>query len=168
MIYNNDGWTGRQAGTVIEVKAVYNNMYKLLSTFGYWAIEYTYEVSELPMPYVNRVSLTREQPAEQFPQKRRYQVAHGVLVWFKVGGQFGFFNIVYLRLMLTTAFALVAGATSMTDLLAVYLHPRRKNSGGASNGRAAVPAEVIQLKSKWPAYPGIRGTGIVRDLVVGG
>merc|ERR1719321_628479 len=66
------------------------------------------------------------QPAE-YPFKRIVEVRHGILINFRVGGSFGFFNIVYLLVMLTTSLALFATATTVTDLIAVYLHPRKRN-----------------------------------------
>lgn len=124
--YNFDGWTSRQAGTVLEVRAKYNNLYPILSSFGYKQVEYHYEVTELPLPYMSITMLAQEQPAD-FPETRVYEVRHGVLVWFKVSGTFGVFNIVYLLLMLVTAFALFTTASAVTDFVSLYLHPRKQN-----------------------------------------
>lgn len=123
---NRDGWTGRQSGTVLEVQVVYNNMYRLLSNFGYTAVEYTYKVRELPMAYVSRQVLAPVQPAE-YPAVRDYEVQYGIVLWFRVAGTFGNFHLLYLMVMLTAAFALVAVAGGITDLVAIYAHPRRKN-----------------------------------------
>lgn len=123
---NHDGWTARQHGTVIEVKVIYNNMYRLLSNMGYNPVEYTYQVHEMPMPFVSKQVLAVAQPPE-YPNLRNYEIHHGILIWFKVGGQFGVFNFLYLLIMLTTAFALFTAATAFTDFLAIYVHPKRKN-----------------------------------------
>eukprot|EP00933_Yihiella_yeosuensis_P051173 TRINITY_DN49037_c0_g1_i1.p1 TRINITY_DN49037_c0_g1~~TRINITY_DN49037_c0_g1_i1.p1 ORF type:complete len:558 (-),score=56.50 TRINITY_DN49037_c0_g1_i1:67-1740(-) len=120
--YNIDGWSSRQGGTVLEVTAKYNNLYPFLSSFGYTPVKYTYTVKELPMPYVSRTALSKVQPAN-FPQSRSFENRYGIIVSFKVGGAFGFFSSVYLIVMLTAALGLISVATTVTDLLAQYLHP---------------------------------------------
>lgn len=123
---NLDGWTTRQAGTVIEVRAVFNNLYPFLSTFGFKQVEYHYEVTELPLPYLSRTDLAKNQPPD-YPNTRVYEVKHGVLVWFKVSGKFGVFSMPYFLIMLVTAFALFSSATAITDFVAIYLHNRKDN-----------------------------------------
>lgn len=123
---NADLWTSRQSGTVIEVRAVYNNLHMFWSSFGYMEVEYHYEVTELPMPYTSRIQLAEVQP-DNFPEERIYERRHGVLVWFKVAGTFGDFNIVYLLLMLVTASALISTASTVTDWVCLHLHPRKDN-----------------------------------------
>jgi len=124
--FNMDGWTTRQSGTVIEVTAVYNNLYAFASAFGYRPVSYHYTVSQLPLPYVSRVVNTEEQPAD-FPKHRRHEVQYGLLIHFKVGGTFGFFNLVYMLVMMTTALALTGTAGVLTDLVGLYVHPRSAN-----------------------------------------
>lgn len=123
--YNLDGWTTRQAGTALEVRVVYNNLYRLVSTFGYEPVEYHYEVNELLLPYMSRT--LELEPLSSDPTMRRYEVQYGVLVDFKVSGQFGFFDLTYLILMITSALALAASATTVTDIFAMYLYPAREN-----------------------------------------
>mmetsp|Transcript_40386 Transcript_40386/g.102591 ORF Transcript_40386/g.102591 Transcript_40386/m.102591 type:complete len:620 (+) Transcript_40386:40-1899(+) len=124
--HNLDGWTTRQSGTAIEVLAVYNNLYPLLSTFGYKPVQYHYTVNELMLPYVSRTSLSPVQPPD-YPNGRTYENSYGVLISFKVSGSFGFFNPVYLVLMLTAALALTATASTVTDLFFLYLSDQRDN-----------------------------------------
>jgi len=95
----------RAVGTVLTVEANYWNTYRFLSTFGYRTVEYSYKVKELMVPRMTREFLDVEQPAN-YPQSRRYIQQSGILVVFKVSGQFGFFNIVSLIFMLTSAMAL--------------------------------------------------------------
>jgi len=123
---NMDGWTTRQAGTALEVVAVYNNLYPILSTFGYTPVKYHYQVNELILPYVSRAQLAKVQPAD-YPKTRVSEVQYGVLIHFKVGGRFGFFSFVYLLLMLTAAFALTATATTVTDLFYLYISGQQAN-----------------------------------------
>lgn len=124
--YNGDGLTVRQSGTIIEIEAEYNNMYRFASSLGYQPVEYTYHVNELAVPYMNREFFAADQP-ENYPNSRNIVNEHGILVVLKISGQFGFFNIVSLLLMLTIAGAMLGSATRMTDLAAIYLHPRRRN-----------------------------------------
>jgi len=123
---NMDDYTTRMAGTIVEVEATYSNLQKFLSSLGMSQVQYTYRAKERKLPYVSKESLHPNQP-EDYPRTRRYLVQHGVLLDFKVGGEFGFFSIVYLLIMLTTSMALLATAHKITDLTALYLHPRRKN-----------------------------------------
>jgi len=124
--HNLDGWTTRQAGTAIEVLAVYNNLYPFLSTFGYKPVRYHYVVNELLLPYVSRTALSPVQPGD-YPRTRTYENRYGVLIHFKVSGSFGFFNPVYLLLMLTAALALTATASTATDLFFLYVSDQRDN-----------------------------------------
>lgn len=123
---NMDGWTTRQSGTALQVRAVYNNLYPFISSFGYRDVEYHYEVRELMLPYMSKTELAPVQPVD-YPRTRKYIIKYGVLINFEVGGTFGFFNVVYLILMLSTAFALTASATTITDMFGLYLSSRRDN-----------------------------------------
>jgi len=124
--YNMDNMTARMAGTIIEVEATYTNLRRFLSSLGLSQVQYTYRVKERKLPYVSRETLHPDQPVD-FPRRRRYVAQHGILVNFQVGGEFGFFNVVYLLIMLTTSLALIATADKITMLTALYLHPRQKN-----------------------------------------
>jgi hypothetical protein len=124
--YNMNIWTTRESGTVLEVSIVYYNLHPFISTFGYKEVGYFYKVKELPLPYVSRRVLSIEQPAD-YPETRQYEVRHGVLVWFKVEGQFGNFSQTYLLIYLVTTFALIGAANSITDFIAVYVHSRKSN-----------------------------------------
>lgn len=124
--YNMDGFTTRMAGTIIEVEVVYENMRKFLSSFGLSQVRYAYKVVEKKLPYISREWLATVQPVD-YPETRRYVVQHGVLVVFNISGEFGFFSIVYLLIMLTTAMALLGTAAKVTDLFSIYGHPRKKN-----------------------------------------
>mmetsp|Transcript_19027 Transcript_19027/g.44724 ORF Transcript_19027/g.44724 Transcript_19027/m.44724 type:complete len:744 (+) Transcript_19027:119-2350(+) len=124
--FNMDEWTTRQAGTALEVRAVYNNLYPVWSSFGYQPVRYHYEVKELMLPYFSKIKLSPVQPSD-YPTTRWYEVQHGVIIRFKVGGEFGFFNLVFFGLMLCTALATTAFAGKVTDCVGLYLHPKRDN-----------------------------------------
>jgi len=124
--FNMEGWSTRESGTVLEVSVVYTNLHSWTSTFGYKDVDYYYRVKELPLPYVSRKQLATEQPAD-YPETRRYEIRHGILIWFRVVGEFGNFSRTYLLIYLVTAFALVGAASSITDLIAIYVHTRKHN-----------------------------------------
>lgn len=124
--YNGDGYTVRQTGTILEIEAQYNNLYHISSTFGYQAVQYTYHIHELAVPYMNREFFAPVQP-ENYPESRTIINEHGILIVFKVSGQFGFFNIVSLLLMLSIVGAMLGSAQRVTDLAAIYLHPKKRN-----------------------------------------
>lgn len=124
--YNMDGYTTRMAGTIIEVEVVYENMRRFLSSFGFSQVRCSYKVVEKKLPYISREWLATVQPPE-YPDSRRYVVQHGVVLVFNISGEFGFFSIVYLLIMLTTAMALLGTAHKVTDLFSIYGHPRKKN-----------------------------------------
>lgn len=124
--YNMDSMSARMSGTIIEVEATYENLRHFLSSFGLSQVRYTYRVRERMLPYISRESLHPSQP-EDYPKSRRYIVQHGILLDFKVGGEFGFFSIVYLLIMLTTSLALLATAHKLADFWALYLHRRKEN-----------------------------------------
>jgi hypothetical protein len=124
--FNVDGVTTRMAGTIIEIEIQYSNLQPFLSSFGGSAVRYIYKIQEKKLPYVSREFLAPVQPAD-YPNTRTFVIQHGILVVFKVSGQFGFFSIVYLLIMLTTSMALLATAKTLTDVVSIYIHPRRKN-----------------------------------------
>jgi len=123
---NMKGTTTRMTGSVLEIEVGYGNLVKFLSSFGFSRVYYTYSMKERMLPYVSKEYLAPTQP-DDYPLRRRYVVEHGIMINFVVGGEFGVFNIVYLLIMLTTALALLGSAAKVTDLVAIYLHPRRRN-----------------------------------------
>jgi hypothetical protein len=124
--FNMDGWSTRESGSVLEVSIVYSNLHRFFSSFGYKEVNYQYRVKELPLPYVSRRGLAQVQPAD-YPETRRYEIRHGIMIWFRVVGQFGNFQVTYLLIYLVTAFALIGAAGSVTDLIAIYVHKRKNN-----------------------------------------
>lgn len=124
--FNMEGYSTRESGTVLEVSVVYTNLHPFLSTFGYKDVDYYYRVKELPLPYVNRRQLSQQQPPD-FPQTRRYEIRHGIMIWFRVVGEFGNFSRTYLLIYLVTAFALIGASTGITDVIAIYVHKRKNN-----------------------------------------
>jgi hypothetical protein len=124
--YNMDDMTTRMAGTIVEIAVEYSNMQRFLSSFGMNKVRYTYKVKEKKLPYMSREFLAAVQPPE-YPQRRHYVVQHGILLVFSVEGEFGFFNIVHVLIVLTTTLTLVGAAHRMTDNVSIYLHSRKDN-----------------------------------------
>jgi hypothetical protein len=120
------GETTRMTGSVLEVEVQYGNLLKFLSSFGFSQVYYTYSMKERMLPYVSKEYLSPKQP-DDYPLRRRYVVEHGIMINFVVGGEFGVFNVVYLLIMLTTAIALLGSAAKITDLMAIYVHPLKRN-----------------------------------------
>lgn len=116
--FNLQGEPLRESGTVIEVEAIYENLVAWISTFGYMPVSYTYKFTQRPMEEMKTEMFAQAQP--DFPQKRVIENRHGLYLQLKVSGQFGFFSIVYLLIMLTTALGLIGVATLLTDKLAIY------------------------------------------------
>jgi len=124
--FNIDGMSSRMAGTILEVEVIYENLMPFLSSFGQSQVQYTYRIKEKKLPYMSREYLAPVQPAE-YPERRTIVYQGGILIVFTVAGQFGFFSIVYLLIMLTTSLALLATAAKVTDVISIYVHPRRRN-----------------------------------------
>jgi hypothetical protein len=124
--YNMDNMTTRMAGTILKITVEYTNMERFWSSFGMNKVRYTYKVKEKKLPYMSREFLAVVQPPD-YPQRRQYVVQHGILLVFSVEGEFGFFNIVHVLIVLTTTLTLVGAAHRMTDNLSIYLHPRKEN-----------------------------------------
>jgi len=122
---NHMGEPFREAGTVLEIQVEYNNLHKWMSTFGYLKVGYNYRVIERPMEEMKTEKFAPKQP-EDFPMHRAIENRHGILLIVTVTGTFGYFNVVYLLVMLTTSLALLAGAQKIVDILALYCLKRRE------------------------------------------
>ncbi|CAK0883847.1 unnamed protein product [Prorocentrum cordatum] len=111
-----DGLSLRQAGTALEVRAVYSNMYHFYSFFGYREVNYHYEASELVMPAMEQYVLSAAQPEDLAASTPEL-----------VDGRFGFFSVVNFFVIVVAAAALVRSAKMLVDLCAVYVHPNKPN-----------------------------------------
>lgn len=118
--FNKAGEPLREAGTILEVQVEYSNLRPFLSTFGYSEVGYVYRVVERRMEELKTEGYALSQPKDH-PIHRLIENRHGLLVRLSVGGSFGNFNVVYLLVMLTTSLALLAGATRLTDFMAIYV-----------------------------------------------
>lgn len=122
---NHMGEPFREAGTVLEIQVEYNNLHHWMSTFGFLEVGYNYRVIERPMEEMKTEKFAPKQP-EDFPMHRVIENRHGIMLIVTVTGTFGYFNVVYLLVMLTTSLALLAGAQKIVDILALYCLKRRE------------------------------------------
>jgi len=116
--FNKDGEPLREAGTVIEIEIRYSNLVPWLSTLGYLPVSYEYKVTQRPLEEMKTELVAQQQP--KWPKERIIENRHGLYIVAKITGSFGFFSIVYLLIMLTTAVSLLAVAVFLTDKLAMY------------------------------------------------
>mmetsp|Transcript_142167 Transcript_142167/g.247761 ORF Transcript_142167/g.247761 Transcript_142167/m.247761 type:complete len:503 (-) Transcript_142167:47-1555(-) len=116
---NKDGESLRKTGGVIEVEVTYNNMHSFSSSFGNKDVFYEYRVNARPIDEFKTEILAVTQPLNH--SFRTIEDRHGFYVVVKIGGQFGYFSMKYLLLMLITALGLLSGATVATNILAAYL-----------------------------------------------
>lgn len=121
---NMEGEPLRVSGTVIEIEVIYSNLTPFLSSFGFTPVRYEYKVSKRPMEEMKTELLSQYQPG--YPERRTIEDRHGLYVTVKITGQFGFFSVTYLLIMLTTALALLSVAIVITDKLALYVLPERE------------------------------------------
>mmetsp|Transcript_72820 Transcript_72820/g.167162 ORF Transcript_72820/g.167162 Transcript_72820/m.167162 type:complete len:362 (+) Transcript_72820:384-1469(+) len=116
--WNKDSESLRVAGTSLQIQVSYSNMHHIYSSFGRDNVGYVYGMIGLPMDEMKQEIYAPLQPSGN---KRRYlENQHGLYVDVHVGGTFGIFSVVYLLVMLTTSLALLAMATKITDMLAVF------------------------------------------------
>lgn len=122
--FNMEGEPLRESGTVIEVEAIYDNLVAFWSSFGYMPISYTYKFTQRPMEEMKTEMFAQAQP--NFPHERVIENRHGLYLMLKVTGTFGFFSIVYLLVMLTTALGLMGVSVVITDMLAIHFMKHKK------------------------------------------
>lgn len=122
--FNLEGLPLREAGTVIEIEAFYENLRPWVSSFGATDVTYSYKVSQRPMDEMKTELFSQSQP--NYPARRVIEDRHGLYIVVKISGEFGFFSIVYLGVMLTTAVALISVAIAITDKLAIYVMPEKQ------------------------------------------
>eukprot|EP00927_Polykrikos_kofoidii_P057628 TRINITY_DN51785_c0_g1_i1.p1 TRINITY_DN51785_c0_g1~~TRINITY_DN51785_c0_g1_i1.p1 ORF type:complete len:476 (+),score=59.48 TRINITY_DN51785_c0_g1_i1:79-1506(+) len=129
--FNQDGEPLRERGTKLEVLVEYANLRPLQSSFGDMEVGYIYKVVERPMDEMKVEPFRQHQP-ENFPQTRLRENRHGIHVRGSVSGSFGYFNLIYLLVMLTTSLALLGAASKITDLLATYVPSSFQNDYSAA------------------------------------
>lgn len=142
---NAQGEPLREAGTVIEVEVIYQNLQPFTSSFGYSPIRYTYKFTERPMIEMKTEMLAANQP--NFPKERIMENRHGIYIMVKVTGEFGFFSLMFLLVMLTAAAGLIGVAVLVTDKLAVYAMPLKDEYYGLKYQTSEAP-NVMKLKQE--------------------
>jgi len=126
--FNKAGEPLREAGTVIELEVIYNNMHPWLSSFGYAPVGYEYKVTQRPMEEMKTEMFSQHQ--DRWPQARVIENRHGLFLTVKISGAFGFFSIVYLLIMLTTAVGLLGVAVVIVDKLSIYVMSEKETYNG--------------------------------------
>lgn len=111
---------------MIEVSIEYRNLYPWWSTFHIYdeAIEYCYHIEERKIEEMKTEVFTVQQP-QDFPEHRVIENRHGIYLVTRIGGTFGFLNVVYLLVMLTTSTVILGAAAKAIDMMAMYLMPNR-------------------------------------------
>lgn len=107
----------RERGTRIKIKVEYANLYPYT---GETNPGYILKIVEDPMDEMKTEMYTHSQPAD-YPQTRTMENRHGIYLEAQVGGSFGFFDVVFLLVMLTTSLALLATGTTIIDVVADYI-----------------------------------------------
>lgn len=113
--------TLRQRGTEISIEVEWRN---LRPWTGNSQVSYVYRVKKSPVKELKMNVYAPAQPSDI--HRRTVENQHGVHIRAEVAGSFGFFNIVYLLVMLTTSVALLSGAKTVVDALALYCPSRRQ------------------------------------------
>mmetsp|Transcript_66510 Transcript_66510/g.171177 ORF Transcript_66510/g.171177 Transcript_66510/m.171177 type:complete len:466 (-) Transcript_66510:76-1473(-) len=112
-----DGEPMRSAGSVLDIRVQYNNLHAFTSTFGDTSIGYEYFVNLRPIHQFKDEIISY---VSADGNERSIENRHGLFVAVQINGTFGFFSIMNLLLMLTTATAILAVATVLTDKIALY------------------------------------------------
>lgn len=120
---NTEGKTLREAGTVIEIEALYTNLHPWTSSFGNTDIEYEYKVTRRPVESLTNEVYSQYQP--HFPAQRALDHRHGLYIIVKIGGKFGEFSPIYTLIMICTAMSLLRLATYFVDFIAMYCMKRK-------------------------------------------
>jgi len=114
---NKNGEPLRERGARVKIMVEYHNLYP-------WTGEtkpgYIFKVVAVPTDEMKTEMYTHNQPGS-YPQTRTMENRHGIYLEAEVTGSFGFWNVVFLMVMLTTSLALLATGTTIIDLVADYL-----------------------------------------------
>merc|ERR1719506_2861202 len=112
-----NGESLRERGSRVQIQVEYANLYPMT---GAHSPGYIYKIVEVPMKEMKTELYTHNQP-DSYPEVRTMENRHGIYLQAEVGGSFGFFDIVFLLVMLTTSLALLATGTTIIDIVADYL-----------------------------------------------
>jgi len=107
----------RERGTRLKINVEFANLFPWT---GVTTPGYIYKVVEVPMEEMKTELYTHSQPPSE-SETRTMENRHGIYLDATVGGSFGFFDIVFLLVMLTTSLALLATGTTLIDVVADYL-----------------------------------------------
>jgi len=110
--------TTRQRGTVLVVDIHYNNLKPWTFFTPQNPPEYEISVTSRPVEKYKYM-----QAIEGAGKSRQLKVAYGTLVIVQSSGTIGVFRMIHMLIVLSTSMGLLAVASVMTDLLAIYVLP---------------------------------------------
>jgi len=112
-----NGESLRERGSRVKIQVEYANLYPWTGPAN---PGYIYKIVNIPMNEMKTEMYTHNQPGS-YPEMRTMENRHGIYLEAEVGGSFGFFDIVFLLVMLTTSLALLATGTTIIDVIADYI-----------------------------------------------
>lgn len=118
--------TTRQRGTVLVVDIHYNNLKPWTFFTPQNPPEYEISVTSRPVEKYKYM-----QAIEGTGKNRQLKVAYGTLVIVQSSGTIGVFRMIHMLIVLSTSLGLLAVASVMTDLLAIYVLPLKEEYGKA-------------------------------------
>lgn len=113
----------RETGLIIEIAVKYNNLIPVYSSFRPTPVEYTYSVNLHKVDQLKKVDYSIHQPPD-FPNSRLLDSSHGILVFSTVTGQFGYFDLAFLGLVLAGSLALVDIVQFAVEMMSRFLLPQ--------------------------------------------
>jgi len=133
--------TTRQRGSVLVVNIHYNNLKPWTLFRPLDPPEYTISVTRRP---VEKYKAMRA--IEGKGKTREIKVAYGTLVIVQSSGTIGVFRMIHMLIVVSTSLGLMAVASVLTDLLAMYLLPMREEYGKAKYQETADFHEMFEKR----------------------
>lgn len=116
-----DLYSVRFRGTAIVVNIHYDNMVPWTLYSPKDPPSYTISVSSRPVHKFKQIFVEHETPTS-----RELRIAYGVYIMIKQTGEIGVFDPIHALITLTSAMALLAMSNMLTDMLAMYLMPKKQ------------------------------------------
>jgi len=112
--------TTRKRGTVLVVNIHYNNLkpWTLYNTMD--PPEYVISVTSRPVEKYKQIMAV-----ESSNKARELRVAYGTLLIVQSSGTIGVFRMIHMLIVVSTSLGLLAAASAVTDILALYVLPMR-------------------------------------------
>merc|ERR1719263_1784944 len=114
--------TTRLRGTVLVVNIHYNNMRPWTLFRPKDPPEYVISVTSRPVQKYKNMKAVVSADKES----RKVTVSYGTLVIVQSSGTIGIFSMIHMLIVVSTSLGLLAAATAITDVLALYVLPLRE------------------------------------------